>query len=204
MRRTTGFPIRLFIAGALLAGAVACRGAATTPGPELQGPPVQSTSDEQALQDFQKRVDAYVALHRKIEATLPHLPKEATPKQIDTNERLFGKQLAETRAGAKQGDLFSPAVQQIVRTHLTRMFAGKDGANLKASVMDENPLVNVKIAVNERYPDEVPLSTMPPEVLGLLPKMPEELEYRFVGRHLVIMDPHAHMIADFIPNVVPE
>jgi hypothetical protein len=69
--------------------------------------------------------------------------------------------------------------------------------------MDENP-TGLNIAVNERYPDEVPLSTMPPEVLEFLPKMPEELEFRFVGRDLIIMDPHAHLIVDFVRNAIPE
>ena len=39
---------------------------------------------------------------------------------------------------------------------------------------------NVKLTVNGRYPDDSPLSTMPPQVLQTLPKLPEELEYRFV------------------------
>jgi hypothetical protein len=38
----------------------------------------------------------------------------------------------------------------------------------------------------------------------MLPKMPEELEYRFVGRNLVIMDEHAHLIADFVSDAIPQ
>ena len=36
------------------------------------------------------------------------------------------------------------------------------------SIMDENP-VGIKVTVNMRYPDEVPLSTMPPDLLAALP-----------------------------------
>ena len=68
--------------------------------------------------------------------------------------------------------------------------------------MDENPGVP-KIVVNERYPDTVPLSTIPPQVLQGLPKLPEEMEFRFVGNTLVLMDVHAHIIADFIPDAFP-
>ena len=54
-------------------------------------------------------------------------------------------------------------------------------------------------------PSAVPwISTMPPDVLQKLPKMPEELEYRFVGRHLVILDTHSHLIADFVTNAIPQ
>ena len=37
---------------------------------------------------------------------------------------------------------------------------------------------------------------MPPQVLKKLPKLPEELEYRFVRQNLILFDPHAHIIAD--------
>ena len=76
------------------------------------------------------------------------------------------------------------------------------GAALRAGIMDENP-VGLKLAVNQRYPDEVPLSTMPPELLEELPKLPEELEYRFVGDRLIVMDVHAHLIVDFMPQALP-
>ena len=68
--------------------------------------------------------------------------------------------------------------------------------------MDENP-VSVKLAVNGRYPDEVPLSTVPPQVLAVLPKLPEELEYRFIGPRLILLDVHAHTVSDYIETVLP-
>jgi hypothetical protein len=39
---------------------------------------------------------------------------------------------------------------------------------------------------------------MPPQVLMALPKLSEELEYRFIQRALILFDPHAHIIADFM------
>jgi hypothetical protein len=44
---------------------------------------------------------------------------------------------------------------------------------------------------------------MPPEVLQALPTLPEELEYRFVSEHLILLDPHAHIVADFIVDALP-
>ena len=46
--------------------------------------------------------------------------------------------------------------------------------------MDENP-GRLQLQVNARYPESVPVSTVPPQVLQALPKLPEELEYRFIG-----------------------
>jgi hypothetical protein len=93
-------------------------------------------------------------------------------------------------------------VQVVVRRLMGEVFGGPDGAALKASIMDENPGV-MKLTVNERYPDTVPLSTVPPQVLQGLPELPEELEFRFIGRHLILMDEHAHIIVDVIEDVLP-
>ncbi len=68
--------------------------------------------------------------------------------------------------------------------------------------MDENP-GRLRITVNSRYPDAVPLSTVPPQLLAGLPQLPDDLEYRFIGRRLILMDVHAHIIADFIDNALP-
>jgi hypothetical protein len=57
--------------------------------------------------------------------------------------------------------------------------------------------------VNGRYPDGVPLTTMPPQVLAALPKLPPELEYRFIGERLVLLDGPAHLIVDFIQDALP-
>jgi hypothetical protein len=69
--------------------------------------------------------------------------------------------------------------------------------------MDENP-VDIKVTVNGRYPDTVPVSTVPPQVLQTLPRLSEDMEYRFVGNRLVLFDVHAHIIADFIDDVFPK
>jgi len=44
----------------------------------------------------------------------------------------------------------------------------------------------------------VPISTVPPQVLAQLPKLPEELEYRFIQTNLILFDTHAHTIADYV------
>jgi hypothetical protein len=158
--------------------------------------------DAKALSGFLDRVNEYVKVHQKFEASLPHLPKEATPQQIDKNQRALGQLIQGARKTAKRGDIFTPESQAVIKRLLAKVFGGPDGAALKASIMDENPGVS-KIVVNERYPDTVPLSTIPPQVLEGLPKLPEEMEFRFVGNTLVLMDVHAHIIADYIPDAFP-
>jgi hypothetical protein len=93
-------------------------------------------------------------------------------------------------------------MQALVKRILGSVLGGADGKTIKASIMDENPGVP-NLSVNDRYPDAIPLSTMPPQVLKALPKLEEELEYRFVGERLVLMDAHAHIIVDFTDDVLP-
>lgn len=198
---------------AVIIGAAACSGRvppsppATTASPE-SAPATQrvvgplSDADAAALLTMNDRLKTYVALHTKVEAALPKVAEEATPAQRDAIQRQFEKQLRTARAGAKQGELFTPQAQPVIKRLIAAVFDGPEGLKLKSSIMDENPM-GIKLTVNGRYPDNVPISTMPPPVLQTLPRLTEGLEYRFVDDHLIILDVHAHIVADFIDNVLP-
>ena len=55
---------------------------------------------------------------------------------------------------------------------------------------------------NAPYPEGAPLSTVPPDLLAKLPKLPEPLEYRFVGGHLILHDSDASLVVDFLNEMV--
>ena len=40
-------------------------------------------------------------------------------------------------------------------------------------------------------------------LLATLPQLPEDLEYRIVGKDLILRDVHANVIVDFIPGIIP-
>ncbi len=162
-----------------------------------------SPADAQALSTMNDRLGDYISLHIKLELTLPPLPTDATPQQIDKNQRAFEILMRNARAKAKVGDIFTPESRVVIKRLLESVFGGPDGQQLKASIMDENP-VNVTVTVNGRYPDDVPLSTIPPQVLQTLPKLSEDMEYRFIGDRLILLDTHAHIIADFIDDALPK
>lgn len=184
---------------------------ATSESPE-NAPPTErvvgplSPADASALATMNDRLKEYMDLHLKIERSLPNLPEKATPEQIDNNQRALEKLLREARATAKPGDIFTPEARPIIKRLLATVFAGPDGKQLKASIMDENQVdpVALKLTANARYPDIVPLASVPPQVLQTLPKLSEDLEYRFIGDWLILLDTHAHVIADFIDNALPE
>jgi hypothetical protein len=160
-------------------------------------------TDARVMAEFEARVKAYSELHRKLEPTLPDMPKEATPEQIKQRQMALAQQMAKARSGAQFGDIFTKETRALFRRYLARVFAGPQGADLKALIMDENP-GRLQLHVNGRYPESVPLTTVPPQVLQSLPKLPEELEYRFIGDRLVLHDIHAHTIVDVIENAIPK
>jgi hypothetical protein len=200
--------LHLFVSCAALAFAMtACAHAAPAADPQAPaigspGGPQLVNEEAQALASLQARVKDYLALHDKLEATLPALSRDASPAEIDTHQRALARLIQDARRDAKPGDLFTRESRGVIRGLMIRVFGGPGGAKLKGSVMDENP-GRLRLTINSRYPDEVPLSTVPPQVLAGLPKMPEELEFRFIGRTLILLDVHAHTIVDLIDNIIP-
>jgi hypothetical protein len=159
-------------------------------------------TDHPAVTEFRKRCDEYVALHKKIESGLPKLPEKATPEQIDQGQQALSKGIASARAAAKPGDVFVPEMATYVRQSLVEVFRRPEGKQLRSSILDENP-VGAAVRVNGPYPDAIALSTMPPQLLAALPKLPEELEYRFIGERLILFDHHAHVIVDYVDRALP-
>jgi hypothetical protein len=208
---------------ASLVAAVALALAACTDGNNPPAPPPTSESpasapptrrvvgpltppDAQALATMSDRLKEYADLHLTLERSLEKLPKDATPEQIDKNQRALERLVREARTAAKPGDIFTAEARPVIKRLLTNVFGGPDGKQLRASIMDENPVdpKTIKLTVNSRYPDTVPLTTIPPQVLQTLPNLPEDLEYRFVGDWLILLDVHAHLIADFIDDALPK
>jgi hypothetical protein len=72
-----------------------------------------------------------------------------------------------------------------------------------AIVEDEN-FVHVPASVNGDYPAGRSISMMPPSLLAALPPLPPEVEYRFVGRDLILWSWQSGLIVDFVPNAIPE
>lgn len=184
----------------LLCGAAALATSVTAAG---DAPAVQKVNrDARIAAEFTARINAYMDVHTGLENKLPKLSTEATPEEIDKHQRALNALMAEARRGARAGDIFTRETRALFRRYLAAVFGGRDAKQLRASIMDENP-GPVTIAVNQRYPDEIPFATMPPQVLEWLPKLPQELEYRFIADDLILLDVHAHMIVDIIKDALP-
>jgi hypothetical protein len=153
--------------------------------------------------EFLKGIQQYVELHRKLEATLPPRPEHATPAEIAAHEQALANLIIQARSRAKQGDLLPQKVRAYLRRQIGSVLRGPDGAVIRQSVMEDNP-GKVQLRVNARYPDGLPITTMPAPILGALPKLPEHVEYRFVGARLVLLDIHAQLVMDYMTDALPQ
>lgn len=152
--------------------------------------------------EFLKRVQEYVDLHEKLEKTLPPRQDQATPAGTEGHEQALARLLVQARARARQGDIFTSDVRAYFRRQIGRALAGPDGREIRQAIMEDNP-GKVQLRVNSRYPDSIPLTTMPPSVLGALPKLPAHIEYRFIGRRLVLLDIHSQLVVDYMDQALP-
>lgn len=147
--------------------------------------------------DFSTRVSSYADLRSELEKGLPPLRVTEDAAEILRTVRALAKRIQVARAGAKQGDIFSPTVSAEFRKAITLEI----DANTWAVIMDENP-GHIDVPINGTYPVRKQFSTMPPNILAALPKLPPDLEYRFLGRHLVLVDTRASVIVDRIPYAI--
>lgn len=164
-------------------------------------------SDVDVVKEFRARADQYAKLHRSVESKLPAIPTKATPEQINAHQHALAAAIREARANANRGDIFGMA-EEYFRRMVADAMKGKEGAPARKTIQDGNPVNEpsgepIILAANAPYPSKAPLSSVPPLLLLRLSPLPDELNYRFVGRHLILHDTHADMIVDFVLNVVP-
>jgi hypothetical protein len=157
-------------------------------------------ADSAIMQDFQKRVGAYLQVRKDVEAKLPKLKSTPSQEKIKHHEAELGHAVREARANARQGDIFTPEISDEIRRLISMAMEPGSGSHIGQSLRHAEP-VHIKLHVNERYPRHVPLQSTPPSLLDNLPKLPPEIEYRVIGTDLILLDVQANLVIDLIPGV---
>jgi hypothetical protein len=156
-------------------------------------------ADAAIVQDFQKRVAEYLQLRKSIESNLPRLKATPSEEKISHHEIQLRHAVREARKNARPGDIFTPEISAEIR-RLIAIAMHPDGREIRRSLRSAEP-VQLHLAINEKYPEGVPLQTTPPSLLENLPALPPEIEYRVTGRDLVLLDAKANLIVDIIRGV---
>ena len=147
--------------------------------------------------DFAERVQNYFDLRTKLEEGLPPLRVTEDVSEIRRAQRALARRIQAARHGAHEGDIFSPAVS----VEFKEVLALEMNAKTWAVIMDDNP-GELSNEINGLYPEGKPLSTVPGTILAVLPQLPDDVEYRFLGRHLILLDIRANVILDRIPYAI--
>ncbi len=158
-----------------------------------------ATPQPPTLQQFFQRVWQYVELHRQVEQLQPPPRKTDNADEINARRHALADGLRRSRPEANPGDIFTPPAAAHFR-RIIRADLQQTGATVVDAVPTDQPAVALR--VNDEYPTHEPLTTVPPLLLRQLPPLPEELEYRFVGQHLLLIDRKANLIVDFLRYAV--
>ena len=161
--------------------------------------------DAGLMAEFTEKVNAYNKLRGDLAKDSPPLKETTDPAQIAHAEKALAAKIRTARASAKRGDIFTPATEAMFRRMIRPpMTKGPDAAENKAIVKEDAPKPGeIPFKVNGEYPKEAPLSTVPPDVLKALPPLPENLQYRIVGKHLILLCTQGNVIVDYMLNAIP-
>ena len=159
----------------------------------------QNSPDARVLGDFKARVDKYDQLRKKADDSAPALKETKDSAKIKDAQQGLAERIGAARVGVKQGEIFTPEIAAVFRRLLRPEAKEKE---TKQALKEDKPEV-VSFKVNGPYPDKEPVATMTPNLLQAMPALPKDIEYRFIGKHLILRDARANLIIDYIPNAIP-
>jgi hypothetical protein len=161
----------------------------------------QESLDGELVSDFKRRVDRYMRLHDRIQ-------KQGTrqKQRDDIGENLVSQQamamrIRFARPDARPGDLFAPRIALALRRAMDPVLRGATALRVRESIREDAPATFV-LVVNGSFPQGDSRSTMPGNVLQILPVLPNRLEYRIVDTHLVLIDLDADIVVDYMLDVM--
>jgi hypothetical protein len=161
---------------------------------------IAQKGDAVAVKEFQDRIDNYLSAKKKQD--IAKKPTDS-PDKLAQQKQQTAEKSQQARPEAQRGDIFTPAVSAYFKKQIESTLHGPDGSRVRASLRHAEPLPDVHLQVNAKYPKNLPLQSTPPTLLKNLPPLPKDLQYRIVGSTLVLYDMSSGLIVDFIPGAVP-
>ena len=154
-----------------------------------------------ALAEFQQHLQGYLNLRADLGRKLKPLSPTADSAELAARQDTLSAALREARKGAMPGDMIPTRVADQIRATVAEDFAHRN-PDTKRAVFSEVP-AGVRPVINKTMPDTEALATVPPLLLNSLPRLPDNLQYRFMDRHIVLLDGDTRIIVDYILDVLP-
>jgi hypothetical protein len=171
------------------------------PGSVASGAPQASSASQEtpAFHEFVQRVQQYI----KLQKTAPRLRNTTQRKEIIERRHVLAQRIQKARSNAKPGDIFTPEASEEFRQVFRRTFQGPDAGNVRKTIRQGEPVADWHPSVNAEYPENLPVTTVPPTLLLHLPQLPAGVAYRIIGHDFVLEDTDARLIVDYIPGLIP-
>jgi predicted phosphodiesterase len=177
--------------------------------PSTVVPAAQTPSLEDFRAALKTYVDATQPFRKDAASSADAVLNQQSPGGSDEAVRLRQRTLAgaiqtKVRPDARQGDVLTRATADVIRRQLAAAFAGPEGGLIRSTLQDQNEgraAESVTLAINQ-VAATVP--RVPPTLLDALPQMPQQVEFAFSGRTLILRDVDADLVVDFIPQAFPE
>jgi ABC-type transporter MlaC component len=158
--------------------------------------------EKKLFSTFNRHVNDYLKQRKSAAKKLPKLSKEAKPEEIEAYQKSFVSRLQAMRAGTKAGYIFKPQFTEYVRNTIKTEFPPRDKAEIKQTILEADTK-GVPLKINYPFPEAKELTQIPPTLLLKLPTLPNEVKFRFVGRHLLLVDTDNGIIVDYTLNALP-
>jgi hypothetical protein len=184
---------RAFVIAAL---AASCAGLSAAAAQEVGG-------RRHALQLFDARVAAYAELHQRLDAVFPPWEPSADMHLVDMRRAYLASAIRRERPGARQGDIFEPAVAAAVRDTIADALRDVDVELLLLDLYDECEMpVGYHPQVHAGYPSWA-TQEVPFVLVTALPALPAGIYYRLIDHDLLLWDADANLIVDVLPEALP-
>jgi hypothetical protein len=149
---------------------------------------------------FVARVHDYVETHRRLAAGIEQ-PLCSTPEEIAKQAEALAAAIRDARPRAREGDIFTLAAADVFRARIAAMVA-RYGIDVAAAPRNDDEGAEFDLHVLGTPPWRADRATWAP-IVRELPELPAELEYRFITRHLVLIDTGANIVVDILRDALP-
>ena len=153
--------------------------------------------------DFSDRVREYVKLRKNVEDSFTGVTSSRESERLATHKVELAQMVVAARPEARQGDIFTPEITSRFCEIIRKTIQAPGSQAVHRTIQDKEPAAVIPLRVNNAYPEDYPLQTMPPTLLGRIPDLPADMAYRIIGRSLVLLDNKTRLIIDLIPDAVP-
>ena len=170
--------------------------------PGLASAQSAGSADAAAFKQFEAAIAGYMAMRTKLSSEVSGPVKNSSSTQLTNASDALAAGIQRARKGASVGAIFAPPIAAAIKRRIAEAVRTEQLASVLADIDDEGgsgpaPKVHLRLPVTAQ------MATMPPALLKVLPPLPKELEYRILGKYLVLRDIDPSLIIDYIPAAVP-